>query len=54
MVLKKIITGTAAIPLIILAVLQVPPERFTVTTSPDMAIINKAYPYFRIKFDINE
>ncbi len=35
-------------------VLQIPPERFSVTTSTDPALINKAYPYFRIKFDINE
>jgi len=35
-------------------VLIIPSERFSVVTSTDPALINSAYPYFRIKFDVDE
>jgi hypothetical protein len=34
--------------------LVIPEERFSVTTSTDPALINPAYPYFSIKFDVKE
>jgi len=34
--------------------LLIPPERFTVTTASDPALINPEYPYFTIKFDVKE
>jgi hypothetical protein len=34
--------------------LLIPPERFTVKTALDPALINPEYPYFTIKFDVKE
>jgi len=35
-------------------VLLVPPEKFSVSASTDPSLINPEYPYFGIKFDVNE
>jgi hypothetical protein len=35
-------------------ILMIPSTRFSISTSTDTALINPSYPYFGIKFEVNE